>query len=206
MELIVKDFENINVKKAAARKRRRSIRTSSKTSSSHPSSISAIISNILASSAANEDEPDKKGNQELGEETLEQSAEGLEDKKQKVVHGGYGAIIHYSGMSPDAKYTDYGRIWGHLGSFKSYNMHHNTESPNEIAMRNGESAMEMVGMETIEKAAKHFKYFVRGEVLGDIGYVPAFGLGIDSKEWEKYRLMTQISFYRPLLKLMHSVI
>jgi len=80
------------------------------------------------------------------------------------------------------------------------------EIQNDIAMKNGESTREMVGMETIEKAAKHFKYFVMGEVMGDIGYVPPTGLGINSKDWEKYRLMTQISFYRPLLKLMHSVI
>ena len=84
-------------------------------------------------------------------------------------------------------------------------MHENNESPNEIAMKNGESSREMVSMETLDKAAKHFKYFVRGEVLGDIGLVPPTGANINSKDWEKYRLMTFMSIYQPLLKLMRSM-
>ena len=80
-------------------------------------------------------------------------------------------------------------------------MYENVESGNDIAMKNGESTREMVSTETMEKAAKHFKYFVVGEVLGDVGLVTPFGLNISSKEWEKYRLMSMMSVYRPLLKL-----
>ena len=52
-----------------------------------------------------------------------------------------------------------------------------------------------------KKAAKHFRYFVSGDVVGDIGYVPPTGLNINSKDWEKYKLMSMMSIYQPLIKL-----
>ena len=72
-------------------------------------------------------------------------------------------------------------------------------------MNNGESSREMVSYETINKAERYFKYFVMGELMGEVGLVPPVGVGINSKDWEKYRLMTFMSIYRPLLKLMRSV-
>ena len=141
------------------------------------------------------------------EENLEEAAEDdTENKKKITVNGGYGTVSKHYGISPVVKYTDYNKIWGHLGSFRTYNMYgNNDESPNEIAMQNGESSRQMVSMETIDKAAKHFKYFVRGELMGEVGIIPPVGLNINSKDWEKYRLMTLMSIYQPLIKLMRSV-
>ena len=132
------------------------------------------------------------------EETAEEESE---DKKEIIVNGGYGTVNKHYGISPSVKYTDYNKIWGHLGSFRAKGMYENDESSNEIAMKNGESTREMVSTETLDKAAKHFKYFVRGEIMGDIGLVPPTGVNIDSKEWEKYLLMMKMSIYQPILKL-----
>ena len=121
------------------------------------------------------------------------------------MHGGYGTIKPYVGMSPYVKYADYGKIWGHLGTFRTNASGSAEETVHKIAMNNGESSREMVSYETINKAERHFKYFVMGELVGEVGLVPPVGIGIDSKDWEKYRLMTFMSIYRPLLKLMRSV-
>lgn len=144
-----------------------------------------------------------KSKENISDESLEESTEGeiIKDERKIIVNGGYGTINPYAGMSPHVRYTDYDKIWSHLGSFRTYDAQEGAESRNEIALKNGESTREMVSKETIEKAARHFKYFISGDVISDIGYVPPVGSNIDSKEWEKYRLMTKMSIYLPLLKL-----
>lgn len=163
------------------------------------------ISTILINSALKEIKWEIKGKSKKGDlgEGLEEDTEGkiIKDERKIIVNGGYGTINPYAGMSPHIKYTDYDKIWSHLGTFRAHSMYENAESPNEIALKNGESTREMVSKETIEKAARHFKYFISGDVISDIGYVPPVGSNIDSKEWEKYRLMTKMSIYLPLLKL-----
>ncbi len=163
------------------------------------------ISAILINSALKEIKGGIKGKskESASDEGLEEDAEGkiIEDERKIIVNGGYGTINPYAGMSPHIKYTDYNKIWSHLGSFRTYDAQEGAESRNEIALKNGESTREMVSKETIEKAARHFKYFISGDIVSDIGYVPPFGSNIDSKEWEKYRLMTKMSIYLPLLKL-----
>ena len=68
-----------------------------------------------------------------------------------------------------------------------------------------ESSKEMVSFETVDKAAKHFKYFVVGEIMDSVpGYVPPTGSNINSKDWEKYRVMTMMSIYQPIIAL-HKV-
>lgn len=193
-ELIVRTF--IEAKKKAAR--RKSSKVSKKKTTRDKSSISAIISTILTNLRINEFE-----NKEKEPEDQELSAQE-EQEEENVVHGGYGTIKPYSGMSSYVKYTDYSKIWSHLGAFRTNDMYERDESSNEIAMRNGESTREMVSTETLEKAAKHSKYFVWGDLVGDVSFVVPFGLNVNSKEWEKYRLMNMISFYKPLMRLKWS--
>lgn len=188
-ELIVKNFIEVK-KKATKSKKPKNKATRDKFS------ISAIISNILINSKINEIK--NKETEDLEENPVE---EETEDKD--VVQGGYGTLKHYAGMSSYVKYTDYDKIWDHLGTFRTNGVYENVESSNEIAMKNGESTREMVSTETIEKAAKHFKYFVWAD-MGGVGFVPPFGSNVNSKEWEKYRLMSMMSIYQPLLKLKWS--
>ena len=193
LELVTQNF--IEIKKNTKKpKNRNRVMQNSKFS------ISTILINSEIKKIKNEDK-EKKSEEDLEETADEESG----DKKRVIVNGGYGTINKHYGISPVVKYSDYNKIWGHLGTFRTYNMYGNdSESSNEIAMKNGESSREMVSTETIEKAAKHFKYFVVGEASGDIGFVPPFGSNIDSKEWEKYKLMFQMSIYQPLLKLKWS--
>ena len=193
-ELIVKNFTEI--KKKINIKKTKNINTQN-----NNLSISAVLISSEIKKIKDENKETKS------EENLEEAAEDdTENKKKITVNGGYGTVSKHYGISPVVKYTDYNKIWGHLGSFRTYNMYgNNDESPNEIAMQNGESSRQMVSMETIDKAAKHFKYFLRGELMGEVGIIPPVGLNINSKDWEKYRLMTLMSIYQPLIKLMRSV-
>jgi len=136
------------------------------------------------------------------EKELEEECEGITSvDKNDQVNGGYGTVNKHYGATPVTKYVDYNKLWGHLGSYRTYGTYGNVESANDIAMKNGESSREMVSTETLEKAARHFKYFMVGDVMGDVGFVPPFGSKINSKEWEKYRLMNMMSIYKPLIAL-----
>ena len=167
------------------------------------------ISTILINSALKEIKGKIKGKskENASDEDLEEDTKGkmITDERKIIVNGGYGTINKHYGISPVVKYADYNRIWGHLGAFRTYDAQEGAESRNEIALKNGEGSREMVSTETMDKAAKHFKYFVKGELVGEVGLVPPVGLNIDSKEWEKYRLMSLMSIYQPLIKLMRSM-
>lgn len=167
----------------------------------HKSSITTVIANIILNSLReNTDDVEKQDN-----DALEQTAEEQEKEKENTVHGGYGTIKQYAGMSPYVKYADYGKIWSHLGTFRANSYGNAEKTQIQIAMDNGESSREMVSYETMNRAERHFKYFVMGDLVGEVGLVPPIGIGISSKDWEKYRLMTFMSIYRPLLKLMRSM-
>ena len=160
----------------------------------------SILKNLWKTLIVNSKEPKKeKQAEEAAEET------SLDKDKETEVHGGYGTLSGNAGYLPNIKYVNYDKIWSHIGNFRSKDMYENTgfglNGHNEAGT---ESTREMLSNETIDKATKHFKYFVRGEVLGDIGFVPPTGSNIDSKEWEKYRTMWMMSTYRPLFALKRS--
>ena len=200
-ELILRSFIEVNAHKTKKHVKNQFSKRVNKRVSGQKSSIAAIIQNIVDNSTVN-NENTSEGKKENLEIIAEEKSE---DKEEKPMHGGYGTIKPYVGMSPDVRYTDYGKIWGHLGTFRTNAYGSAEETAHKIAMNNGESSREMVSYETINKAERHFKYFVMGELVGEVGLVPPVGIGINSKDWEKYRLMTFMSIYRPLLKLMRSM-
>ena len=169
----------------------------------HKSSIAAIAASIAINSLkATSQEDENQAN-----DTLERTAaEEPENKEEKAAHGGYGTIKPYAGMSPHINYVNYGKIWGHIGSFASKRAYETSFEKAGLRDSASQGTGILVENEVIEKAQKHFKYFVRGDIMGDIGYVPPTGIGIDSKDWEKFRLMTQMSVYMPLLKLFRSIV
>ncbi len=123
----------------------------------------------------------------------------IKEDKEITTNGGYGTVSKVYSQAPVVKYVNYDKLFSHLGSFRAKGMYEDTESSTKTGQ--GESTREMVSTETADKAAKHFKYFVRGEVTGDIGFVPPVGANINSKEWEKYRTMSMMSIYKPIIKL-----
>jgi len=144
-------------------------------------------------------------NDEPKDENFEDTTIEPESKKEKTGHGGYGTVKPYAGTSPYTTYANYDKIWGHLGSFKTNSMFTNTDS-NQMAIDNGESSREMVSNEIAVKAAKHFKYNTIGDLMGGVGYIPPTGANVDSKEWEKYRMMSQMSIYRPIIALLNATV
>lgn len=190
IEIITKNFFGTRQKK---RPKRRTDRLS----------FGLSISNIIISSSITI--PKKSKNETAREEKdfdgdIEEKAN---DGSSIISNGGYGTISKHYGISPVTKHLDYTKLFSYLGAFRAKGMYEDlAERSVGIAAGNGdESTREMVGKETMEKAAKHFKYFIMGDVQGDIGLVPPVGLNIDSGEWEKYRLMGMMSIYRPLLAL-----
>ena len=130
----------------------------------------------------------------------------VKEEKAIITNGGYGTVSKVYGASPIAKYTNYDKLFSHLGTFKARGMYEDIGEREVQTKQMIESTREMVSTETMDKAAKHFKYFVVGEQLSVVaGYVPPVGMGINSKEWEKYRLMTMMSIYQPLLKLQKTI-
>lgn len=128
----------------------------------------------------------------------------LEQDKEKIIfNGGYGTIAKESGYMPKPRYLNYNYIFSHIGQFRSKSMYENSDaiSNGEIFQNVSESSREMVSTDLIDRASRHYKYFFRGDILGDLGYVPPIGTDIDSKEWEKYRLMFMMSIYRPLFAM-----
>jgi len=200
IELVAKNFVEISKKKRTIMPNRRITKKSNKTILNSGFSISSI----LISSTIKEI-TDKNEKKESKEEDLEETTEEDSDDKKKInVNGGYGNIKTYTGMSSYTNYADYGKIWDHVGTFRSQSMY---EKPMDGFFSQSESKNTgvLVDNKVIEKAERHFKYFIPGEVVGDVGYVPPVGINVDSKEWEKYRLMSQMSIYRPLLALFRAI-
>ena len=122
-------------------------------------------------------------------------------KEKETISGGYGSAPKSVGYEiSTTNYVNYDKIWGHIGKLQSKSAYQ--ESNVNISISN-ESSREIVSSETIDKAARHIKYFVRGDIIGDIGFIPPSG--IDSQDWEKYRVMSMMSIYRPLLALKRSI-
>ncbi len=204
VELILRNFSEANAHKAKKRIKKQFSKRVNKRISGQKSSIATIIQNIVANSiTSDEDTSDGK------KEKLEIAAEEkLEDKEEKPVHGGYGTIKPYAGISPYVKYADYSKIWGHLGTFRTYKMFEHLDNVNNAVSINGESSREMISERTMDMAARNFKFFGNMNINNTAqdyytitSLVPPVGANIDSKDWEKYVLMMKMSIYQPLIAL-----
>ena len=176
--------------KSSKKKTRLKKKTKSKTSS-NIGSLTRMLINKAVEKAKKTTKKDK-----IKEDKIIYS---IKEDKEITTNGGYGTVSKVYGQAPVVKYVNYDKLFSHLGSFRAKGMYEDAE--NSAKTGQGESTREMVSTETADKAAKHFKYFVRGEVIGDIGYVPPVGANINSKEWEKYRMMSMMSIYKPIIML-----
>ncbi len=161
-------------------------------------SISTISINSALKEVKNESKEKKSKEDNLEETTEEESG----DKKEIIVNGGYGTISKHYGTSQVTKYVNYEKIWSNIGTFKTQGMYDNLAG--SFSQSENKSTGVLVDNKVIEKAERHFKYFVPGDIIGDVGLVPPVGVNINSKDWEKYRTMTQMSIYRPLLALFRA--
>jgi len=162
-----------------------------------------LISSILLNPSINKPKASKTKQVKTEKKLSENIGGKTEDWEESITNGGYGTVSKHYGISPSVKYADYNKLFGYLGSFRAMSMYEDfyADMASTPDASGNESSREMVSKETMEKAAKYFKYFVTGDILGDIGFIPPFGANISPKEWEKYRLMSQMSIYRPLIAL-----
>jgi len=199
IDIVAKNISEINNRTKTKKKNNKKIVKNRFKNNKRFSISSILINQPINEIKSNEEE---KSEEEKSEETIEEEPE---DKEETIANGGYGTISKTYGIVPTVKYVNYDKVWGHLGTFRAQNMY---EKPMDGVFSQSESKSTgvLVDNRVIEKAERHFKYFVLGDVMGDIGYVPPVGANIDSKDWEKYRLMTQMSIYRPLLALFRAVV
>jgi len=200
MELITKNFLDSNKNKTKKNLRTKKIKASSTIVKSSPKfSISAFLANSIKEAKTN----DKKSKEKKDlEEVSEDASKEVKGKKEITVNGGYGTISKSYGSSQSAKYTDYNKLFSHLGTFKTKGMYEEfSDQFIELVKGNAETTREMVSTETMDKAAKFEKYFMAGEQLTNIGFVPPVGANVNSKDWEKYRVMSQMSIYQPIIAL-----
>jgi len=182
----------LNKKKSSKKKTRLKKNIKSKTASNIGS-----LARMLVNKAVEKTKTTKK--EENKEDKIIYSTK---EERQIIINGGYGTVSKVYGAAPVVKYVNYDKLFSHLGLFKAKGMYEDIESSAKTGQ--GESTREMVSSETMEKVAKHFKYFVAGDVMGDMGGVPPVGVGVNSKDWEKYRLMSKMSIYQPIIKLKTS--
>lgn len=200
IELIVKSIVELKERKRSKN------RTKGHKIPNLKNSIAAGIANVVNNNIKLGKNKKRKENKE--ESNLEDAADEADVSKEKARPGGYGTIKPYSGMSPYVQYSDYSKIWSHIGAFKAYSMFGNSEDMTATAMRNGESSREMISERTQTMAARSFKYFARTATMEAhtdyftvTSLVPPTGANIDSKEWEKYALMMKMSVYQPIIRL-----
>ena len=125
----------------------------------------------------------------------------VKSARKKNGPGGYGTFKKPGKYLPSTPYVpDYSEIWSHLGTFKTQS-YDRVESPLEeknIASTSEKRGL-LVDTTTAKKALWHFKY-----AKSAMGSVPPFGSGIDSKDWELFKLMSKMSVYVPILIAMYQ--
>lgn len=203
IELIIKNFLDSNKKRNKTKKNIRTnkniISSSNIVKSSPKFSISAFLANTLKE--AKTDDKESKEKKDL-EEVSEDAGKEVKEKKEMIVNGGYGTVSKSYGAGQSAKYADYNKLFSHLGTFKAKGMYEEfSDLISDIIKGKAETTREMVSTQVMDTAAKHEKYFMVGESLTNVGFVPPVGANVNSKDWEKYRVMSLMSIYQPIIAL-----
>lgn len=122
-----------------------------------------------------------------------------EDKDANI--GGYGATSRSYGAI-QAAYTDYEKIFSHIGKFRAKGMYESLD--NSTGQTSGEMGFSLASVETMDKAASHIKYFrpsgrefgIAGSGIDIVGNVPVAGM--DGAEWAEFKmwfLLDKVAYY-----------
>ena len=114
-----------------------------------------------------------------------------EDKKDNI--GGYGTISKSYAIVPSASYVDYGKLFSHLGNFRSQSAYESMGS-NNGSMNNNQlgdaGKFSLIDRETMETGARHVRYFAQGNDISTLSSVPITGM--NSAEWEEFKLWMKL--------------
>lgn len=112
--------------------------------------------------------------------------------------GGYGTSSKNYGSLIHAPYVDYGKLFGYLGILKARNAYDNSDS--SAGPKNPDaSGFQLVSSEAIEKGARFVRYMKHPTIdLNTSSLVPIAGM--DSGEWENFKLWKQLDPVMYLLR------
>lgn len=122
----------------------------------------------------------------------------IKDNKDENI-GGYGtASKNYSSLI-HAPYVDYGKLFGYLGSFKAGSAYESSGANDAQKTGSGDSGFGLIDSSTVEKGARFVRYMKHPTIdLNMSSLVPT--MGMDSQEWEKFKLWKQLDPVMYLLK------
>ena len=160
--------------------------------------VSSIV-NILIKNAV------EKAKREKKEKQVEEdkSYKIMKDDREIDINGGYGTVSKSYGMSPRASYADYGKMLSHLGAFRAKQPYENMAEHLSAMNRAAESSsFALVDSETLQKGGFYVKYFAhpgRFDMYSALGSLVCPVPGMNSMEWEKFKLLMMID--KPLYTL-----
>ena len=198
---VMQDFSKVKINKFSIKVPRLGIRKSKQPKRQAENKIPAsVIVSILIRAALEKAKEEKKKKQ------------ADEYKKYRIINeqneipGGYGTAPKHYGMSPSAPYMDYGKVFGYLGKFRTKNPYQSDDNFIGFLNNSLESrSFELVSREAMDSGARHAKYFFPHAAdfyLNLTSLVPIAGM--NSGDWEKFKLMMQIDKTMYSLKLSMS--
>ena len=120
-----------------------------------------------------------------------------DDKEEHI--GGYGTAPKNYGSLIRPPYVDYGKLFGYLGSFKARSAYESSGVNDALKTGSGDSGFGLIDGSTVEKGARFVRYMKHPTIdLNMSSLVPI--MGMDSQEWEKFKLWKQLDPVMYLLK------
>ena len=190
-EKIEISFENVRLSKALVKIPRLRIRKShnkkriKQSKPKHEIPTSTIIRILLK--AVNERKKDEK--KKLADSI---QYKVIRDERPLLENAGYGTVSKSYGSLIKAAYIDYGKLFSYLGEIKSRNAFEDFDaSPTQLTNRilDQGNKFYFVDREVIDTGVRTLKYFIPGEITGEIHVVP---VGVNSTDWEKFKLWMKI--------------
>src|SRR3989344_1299008 len=182
-------FKRFLVKIPKLRVRKGGKQPRKKNPKSRPEISTSAIIRILLKAAA---EGKKDGKEKKNDSPNSLQYNTPRDDRPILENAGYGTISRAYGGMIKTPYVDYGKLFSYLGDFRSKNAFEDIEgSPTQLAnkvMERG-NRFYFIDREVIDSGVRNLKYFIPGEIMGDIHAVP---VGINSTDWEKFKLWQKI--------------
>lgn len=131
----------------------------------------------------------------LSEESPEEKGEATIIDNSYGRRGMSGSSLYSGGIG--SSYTDYDKIWGFLGQFRTKGMYQFSEFEEkrlkETPLVIPSCPQILCDFEVIQTCVKHQKYFMPGyNMNGTYGNVPM--AGVSSRDWEKFKLWAMMDY------------
>ena len=193
-ERVMRNFSRIKIKKASIRVPKLRVR---KQNIPMPKKTETPISSIVRIIIKNAEEEAKKIVKEESDNESDDDTSVISPKDEKSqAIGGYGTISRNYGAAPQKSYVDYDKIFSYLGKFRANGAYKPLNDSN--SQNNGDKGFSLISSETMDQGTRHIKYLrpsTREFGVG-AGGIDAMSMvpigGMDSAEWEEFKLWFQL--------------